>query len=105
MRQTYLSIGKEGVQNNPQKNKRGKYKVCYSNPENTPRKPVKNWNISIMTKHQLYQTMHKLKHDTYTTDNILTYLPKQIYNKNTKILLLISGLIDTGQPGIKFGAT
>lgn len=49
--------------------------------------------------------MHKLKHDTYTTDNILTYLPKQIYNKNTKILLLISGLIDTGQPGIKFGAT
>ena len=42
MRQTYLSIGKEGVQNNPQKNKRGKYKVCYTNPENTPRKPVKS---------------------------------------------------------------
>lgn len=42
MRQTYLSIGKEGVQNNPQQNKRGEYKVCYSNPENTPRKPVKS---------------------------------------------------------------
>lgn len=50
--------------------------------------------------------MHKLKLDTYTTDNIvLTYSPKQIYNKNTKIMLIISGLIDTGQPGIKFGAT
>lgn len=50
--------------------------------------------------------MHKLKHDTYTTDIILlTYSPKQIYNKNTKLLSLISGLIDTGQPGIKFGAT
>lgn len=50
--------------------------------------------------------MHKLKHDTYTTDNmLLTYSPKQIYNKNTKIMLIISGLIDTGQPGIKFGAT
>ena len=50
--------------------------------------------------------MHKLKHDTYTTDNVvLTYLPKQIYNKNTKIILLISRLIDTGQPGITFGAT
>lgn len=50
--------------------------------------------------------MHKLKHDTYTPDNILlTYSPKQIYNKNTKIMLIISGLIDTGQQGMKFGAT
>ena len=50
--------------------------------------------------------MHKLKHDTYTTDIILlTYSPKQIYNKNTKIMLIISGSIDTGQPGITFGAT
>lgn len=50
--------------------------------------------------------MHKLKHDTYTTDNILlTYLPKQIYNKNTKIMLLTSGLIDTGQQGIKLRGT
>ena len=50
--------------------------------------------------------MHKLKHDIYTPDNILlTYSPKQIYDKNTKSMLLISGLIDTGQQGIKFGAT
>ena len=49
--------------------------------------------------------MRKLNHDTYTSDNILlTYLPKQIYNKNTKRMLLISGLIDTGQQGIKLGA-
>ena len=50
--------------------------------------------------------MHELKYDIYTPDNILlTYSPKQIYDKNTKSMLLISGLIDTGQQGIKFGAT
>ena len=107
MSQTYLSIGKEGVQNNPQKNKRGKYKVCYSNPENTPRKPVKNEILVSMTNTNFtYKRYTSSKHDTYTTDNILlTYSPKQIYDKNTKSMLFISGLIDTCQQGIKFGAT